>query len=57
MLRTQEIISCFEYSDIVYKVKLRTYTDAAGGLFGGDSMGKAIKWLKDNDFEWAVLHE
>ena len=22
MLRTQEIISCFEYSDIVYKVKL-----------------------------------
>ena len=32
------------------------YTDEAGGLYGGDSMGKAIKWLKDNDFEWAVLH-
>ena len=33
------------------------YTDEAGGLYGGDSMGKAIKWLKDNEFEWAVLHE
>ena len=33
------------------------FTDKVGGLFGGDSMGKAIKWLKDNDFEWAVLHE
>ena len=32
------------------------YTDEAGGLFGGDSMGKAIKWLKENNFEWAVLH-
>ena len=32
------------------------YTDKVGGLFGGDSMGKAIKWLKENNFEWAVLH-
>ena len=33
------------------------YTAKAGGLYGGDTMGKAIKWLKDNNFEWAVLHE
>ena len=32
------------------------FTDEAGGLFGGDSMDKAIKWLMDNKFEWAVLH-
>ena len=33
------------------------YTDEAGGLYGGDSMGKAIKWIKENNFEWAMLHE
>ena len=27
------------------------------GLYGGDSIDKAIKWLMDNKFEWAVLHE
>ena len=31
------------------------YTDEIGGLFGGDSMDKAIKWLMDNKFEWEYV--
>ncbi len=48
--------SQYSVQDINSGVVPWAYTDEVGGLFGGDSMGKAIKWLKENNFEWAVLH-
>ena len=49
--------SPYSVADINNGIIHWAYTAKAGGLYGGDSMGKAIKWLKDNNFEWAVLHE
>ena len=48
--------SPYSVSDINNGIIHWAYTAKAGGLYGGDSMGKAIKRLKDNNFEWAVLH-
>ena len=48
--------SPYSVADINNGIIHWAYTAKAGGLYDGDSIGKAIKWLKENNFEWAVLH-
>lgn len=47
--------STYSVQDINNHVIPWAFTDKAGGLYGGDSMDKAIRWLTDNNFDWEYV--